>query len=401
MFGNKLKRIYCDHASGTAIVPEVFNAMNPYFTESFHNPGSIYKEGVAASQMIEESRKEVAEALRARPSEIVFTDGGTEANNMAILGTVRKFQKDHPEKTAHIVTTKIEHASVIEVCKILETEGVLVTYLSVDENGFLDIKELKESLGANTVLISIGYVNGEIGTIQDIKSVMKIVRHHRKHNQTSYPVIHTDAIQAANYVTEIGVLQLGVDLMTINASKIYGPKKIGVLFVKTGVVIQPIIYGGNQEGGMRSGTENVPYIIGMARSLTLARKLQPSELLRLQELQKYIKERLRHLFPEIIVNAENAETIPNIINLTFPRISHEELVIRLDAKGIMASVKSACKAGEGGDSHVIKAISHSDRPTGSIRFSFGRTTKRKDVEYVLTELQKIVTEMNETYKRYY
>lgn len=401
MFLSQKKRIFLDHASGTAIDTDVLGEMNTYFCDSFYNPSALYTEGVAARGIIESSRASVARDLKARSSEIYFMNGGTEANNVAIVGVIRSWQRNHTHQIPHIITSAIEHSSVLETYKSLEKEGVLVTYLPVDDNGVIDIKELKKNINLNTVLISIGYVNGEIGTIQDIRSIMKTVRHFRKEHNSTYPLVHTDAVQAVNYVETIGVPQLGIDLMTMNASKIYGPKMIAVLFVKTGLTLDPILFGGNQERGLRSGTENVPYIVGMARSLSLARKMQYSESLRLEKLQSFFLEQLRKNF-DCIINAEHAIKIPNIVNISFQNISHEEIVIRLDAKGIMASVKSACKAGDDGDSHVIMALAEGKRrPTGSIRFSMGRETTRKDLEKVVNELKDIVEGMNDTYKKYY
>ena len=404
MFGllkNKNKRIYMDHASGTACSKSVFTEMKPFFIENSYNPGGIYKEAVHVRQFIESSRSSVAAILKSRPEEITFVDGATEANNIAIIGTIRAWKKNNPDIIPHVVTTTIEHTAVLETCKALEHEGVLVTYLGVNEQGLINLRELKESLRENTVIVSVGYVNGEIGTIQDIRAMMKTIRHYRKTQSSVYPYMHTDAVQAVNYVNEISLPRLGVDLMTINASKIYGPKKIAVLFIKSNIVIDPIIYGGNQEKGMRSGTENVPYIVGMAKSLQETRVLQTYESRRLSILQKDIETRLRELFPKSILNSNAENKIPNIVNITFPNISHEEIVIRLDARGIMASVKSACKAGEDGDSHVIKTVARGDRDTGSIRFSFGRTTTQKDINHMLNQLKEIVTNMNEVYEKYY
>ena len=402
MFLVQNKRIYLDHASATPIDARVYNDMKPYLEEKFHNPSALYTEAVETRAVIEAARHTVADLLRARPQEIVFVDGATEGNNMAILGTVRAWQKQHHGEVPHVITTSIEHASVYEVCRHLENEGVQVTYLNVDTDGQIHLQELKQSITPNTVIISIGYVNGEIGTIQDIRGVMKAVRHYRKHNTSSYPYVHTDAVQAVNYVEEIGVPQLGVDLMVINAAKIYGPKKIATLYVKTGVAIEPILYGGNQERTLRSGTEHVAGIVGMARSLSLARKHQPSESLRLTSIKNYFVSKLQDNFPDIVINASDGESIPNIVNVTFPHISHEEIVIRLDAQGIMCSVKSACKAGEDGDSHVIQAITNgADRPTGSIRFSMGRTTTKRDIDRTFRALHTIVHSMNDTYTKYY
>lgn len=398
MFRSSIKRRYFDHASGTPVDSDVYKKMKPYFISSFYNSGGIYKEGVEVNNAINKARRDVAGVLKSRPEEIIFVDGGTEANNLAILGSVRSWQKSNSHKVAHVITSRIEHASVLETCRVLQQEGVEVTYLNVNDQGIIDLKELKESIKENTVIISIGYVNGEIGVIQDIRSIMKTIRHYKKHNNSMYPYMHTDAVQAVNYVETIGVPQLGVDLMTINASKIYGPKKIAVLFVKAGSIIDPIIYGGNQERGLRSGTENVPYIVGMAQSLLSTRKLQSTEKLRLEKLQEYTTSKMHQLFDDIIINAENVEKIPNIVNVTFQNISHEEIVIRLDARGIMCSVKSACKAGEDGDSHVISSLRNSNKQ--SVRFSFGRGTTKTDIDYMLKELKNIVEGMKETLMKY-
>jgi cysteine desulfurase len=403
----KSKRLYLDNASGTPISKKIVQEMHPYFSDYFHNPSALYKEAVYVKRVISDCRSAIASELKSRDQEIYFIDGATEANNLALIGVVEAWQKNNPEKKPHIITSTIEHASILETCKFLEKKyKAAVSYISVDENGYINIQEFKKALveNNNTVLVSVGYVNGEIGTIQDIRGLMKIVRHHRKHNNSIYPYMHTDAVQAVNYVDNIGVPQLGIDLMTINASKIYGPKKSAVLYIKTGTAITALVSGGNQENGLRSGTENVPAIVGMKSSLLMARKLQHSEKERLLDLKDYFIAKLKKTFHEVIINAEKSDAIANIVNITFPNISHEEIMIRLDARGIMCSVKSACKAGEDGDSHVIRAIAKSyscNRATGSIRFSMGRDTKKSHIDRVVRELKYIIKGMNETYKKYY
>ncbi|MCA9353151.1 cysteine desulfurase [Patescibacteria group bacterium] len=395
MFVRKQKRRYFDHSSGTPIDPQVFRAMQPYYRDIFYNPGAIYREGVQVREVVNQARRDIANILSAQPEEIIFVDGGTEANNLAILGTVRVWQKEHPDSIPHIITTCIEHVSVLETCRNLEREGVRVDYLGVNEYGSINISELKQTISEHTVLVSIGYVNGEIGTIQNIREVTKTIRHYRKHHQSLYPYVHTDAVQAVNYVDEIGVPQLGIDLMTLSGAKIYGPKKIAVLFVKKGLSIEPILFGGGQESGLRSGTENVPAIVGMACSLNLARTYQDQEAQRLKLLQEYLIGELKKNF-SVIINAEHAEKIPNIVNVTFPHLSHEEIVIRLDAVGILCSMKSACKSGEEGDSHVIQALRQGAEYTGSIRFSFGRQTQKQDIDYLLDALKTIIRGMYQT-----
>ena len=399
MFKRK-KSIYLDYASGTPLDREVFLSMKPYFKKKFHNPGALYKEGIVAQKAIEISREHVSDALGSHKQEIFFVDGGTEANNLALIGTIRAWQKQFPEKVAHIITSEIEHVSVIQTCKFLEKEGVLVDYLKVNEQGSIFIQDLKQSITENTVIISIAYVNGEIGVIQDLRGIMKTIRYIRKKNKNVYPYMHTDAVQAVNYISTIGVCQLGIDLMTISGSKIYGPKKIAVLFIKKGTLICSVTYGGNQEYGIRSGTENVPYIVGMASSLVKSRNLQKTENARLGILREYMFRQLHHCFDDLIINAEVGECVPNIVNISFKNLSHEEIVLRLDAKGVMCSVKSACKSGEDGDSHVIRAIRADGENTGSVRFSFGRLTQRRDIDYVITTLKNIFETMDEVRKKY-
>lgn len=407
MFCFTKKRIYLDHASGTACSKKVMNVMAPYFTEMAFNPGGIYKESVKVNKVLSGARNDIATILKAQAKEIYFMDGATEANNLAIIGSIKSWKNNNPGEIPHVITTVIEHAAVLETTKFLEREGVFVTYLKVDSYGLISLKELKESLTENTVVISIGYVNGEIGTIQDIRSIMKTIRHYRKNKKqknhsdiisSPYPYVHTDAVQAVNYVEVLGVLKLGVDLMTINASKIYGPKKIAALYIKNSINIEPIIFGGNQEHGLRSGTENVPYIIGFAKSLSETRNIFKSEILRLGTLQKFLHQELINYDSEIIINSSAKYKIPNIINISIPNLSHEEIVIRLDAVGFMCSVKSACKVGEDGDSHVIMALRNNT--TGSLRISLGRETNKKDLKRFMKSFIEIVDEMKQTYIKF-
>jgi len=393
--------VYMDHASGTPTSTSVQAAMMPYLSIDFYNPGGLYTKSVSIKNDIEKARGDCAKILGANTNEIIFVDGATEGNNMAIIGSVKSWQKKNPQKTAHIITSVIEHAAVLETCKYLSETGCKVSYLAVDESGYINPKELRDTIDPNTVCVSIGYVNGEVGTVQDIKALVKSVRHFRKKQGSLYPLMHTDAVQAVNYVDLIDVKKLGIDMMTINASKIYGPKKIGILYLKNGTNIEPIIHGGGQEKGLRSGTENVPAIIAMQSALQETRSMAGTEQDRLEILKNYFQKILEQNFNEIVINNIATNSIPNIINVSFPRISHEEIILRLDAKGIMASVKSACKAGEEGDSHVILALrKNSELPTGSLRFSLGRTSTRNDVDYVVKHLKKIIENMNTTYSQY-
>lgn len=396
------QRIYFDYASATPMDASVLAATKPYREEFFYNPSALYRESVKVKDAIEQARKKIADILKVQPKTIYFMDGATEANNTVLLGVVRTWQKNNPGKNPHVITSTIEHASVLAAIRFLEREGVETSYLGVNENGYINIKELKKEIKGNTILISIGYANGEIGCVQNIKEIMKVIRHTRKHSGDVYPIVHSDAVQAVNYCDEIGIPQLGIDMMVINASKIYGPKKIAVLYKADAVQITSLMYGGNQERGLRPGTENVPGIVAMARALELSRELQPLESKRLSLLQEYFHTQLTSIFDNIYINSNSTkERIPNIVNITFPNLSHEEMMIRLDASGILCSVKSACKAGEEGDSHVIISLRSNGEATGSLRFSMGRATEKKDINYLLENLKRIVEGMKKTYTDYY
>lgn len=387
-----------DNAAGTPIDREVLAAMNPYFSMNFFNPGSLYSPAVTIRNQLNQARTEISQYLSCRPQEIIFCDGGTAVNNLALRGLVFAWREKNREQIPHIITTSIEHASILETCRDLEKNNLArITYIPVNKLGLLDIKFLKKALTPDTILISIGYVNGEIGVIQDIQAITKIVRHYRKQHASAYPYIHSDAIQAVNYIP-LNIQTLGIDLMTISASKIYGPKKIGALYKKANITIAPMITGGNQEFGLCAGTENIPAIIGFAKAFGKTRDLLDTELLRLHNLQTYFIEHLQKNIPDITVNTYPEYAIPNIVNISIPDISSEEIVLRLDVVGIQASVKSACKNLEEGDSHVIRAL-RSDN-TQSIRFSMGRYTRKKDIDYTVRELSRIVAGMRDTFQNY-
>ena len=282
-----MNHIYLDYAATTPIDTEVFEAMKPYFTEYFHNPSGVYSQAVAVQKVLADARSSVANVLSARPQEIVFFDGGTEANNQALLGSIREWKKSNPNKTPHVITTSTEHSSIIELCHHLEkTKECNVDYLDVDRRGTISIKQLKTLINENTVIVSVSYANGEVGTIQDIKEVAKTVRQYKKKEGTLYPYVHTDAAQAAQFCN-MNVLQLGIDFMTITGSKIYGPKKIAALYIKNGTGIEPLLFGGDQESSLRPGTENIPYIVGLATALTKVRNVQEQEHARQLELKTF------------------------------------------------------------------------------------------------------------------
>lgn len=366
------RKIYLDYASSA-----LFDSANP---------GAIHELGVKEKNKLEEARAKVAKILNAHSDEIIFTSGATESNNLAILGI----------KPGHIVTTNIEHASVIETVR---HRGDF-TFVPVEANGIVDSKKIKKALTKNTILVSVMYANNEIGTVQPIQEIAKIIRHFNKINNKKI-FFHTDATQAINYLP-IQVPKLGVDLMSFNSGKIYGPKGVGVLYVKRNTPISKIMFGGNQEGGLRPGTENVEGALALALALETTQKIKNKEISRLTKLKNYFIKQLQHydIFNNVIINGDLENRLPNNINITIPNIPSDLLVIELSARGIMVSGKSACKSGDGKASHVIEAINKETRDTdGSLRFSLGRDTTKYDIDYTVQALSQILLKLKKWYNR--
>lgn len=384
-------RVYLDHAASTPLAPEVLEAMMPFFRQDFGNPNSMHAEGKKAAKALRESRQIVAEELGARPENVIFTGSGTEGNNIAIQGAVREARK-HVSGIPRIIITSIEHSSVLNVSKALSEEGIEVDLCGVDEGGIIDLAELRSLLRDETVLVSVMYVNNEIGTIQPLKEVARIIKKfkERKGAGSAYPLLHTDAAQAPLYV-DINVEDLGVDLLTIDAQKVYGPKGVGALYIKKGIVIEPIFFGGGQEKGLRPSTQNVAGIVGLAQALKLAGKDREEESARLRELQDHFFERIRNEVPQALVNGstEKEERVPNNVNVSIPGAEGDYLVVALDAKDIAVSSVSACGSGDGRPSHVVRAISGDDRRVeGAIRFTMGRGTRRSDIDEAVEALKE-------------
>ncbi len=389
----------------TPIDRRVLREMGRFSAPEFANPSSLYKEGVNARKALEESRKKVADFIRGHSDEIVFTSGGTEANGLALEGVARMAHGSGIEKP-HFIISAIEHSSIIECANMMEKNGVEVTRLSVDSHGLISLDELKKAIKPNTVLVSIMTVNNEIGATQPIREIAKVIRHAKSekakevvsglsavgqrqsgHDLLShYPIFHTDAAQAALY-TDLNVEKLGVDLLTLDGSKVYGPRGIGALYAKRGTPIEPIIYGGGQERGMRSGTENVPAIAGFAKALELADIGRDKESKRIEELKSAFIQGLKKIREDISINGSLAESIPHILNVSIPGIDNEFFLFQLDAKGIAVSTKSSCLRDED-ESYVLKAIV-ADNKT-SIRFSFGRFTKKSDIRQTLKAIQSLI-----------
>ncbi len=381
-------RIYLDHAATAPEDKRVLEVMRKISAETYGNPSSIHKEGVAAKKILEEARKNIADILRARPDEIIFTSGGTESNNLAIFGAMGDVSK------AHIIVSSIEHPSVLECVRELERRGVEVTYVPVESDGIVSPKSVKNALRENTALVSVMYANNEIGTVQPIAEIAKIIRQRNKAGGKA--LFHTDACQAVNYL-DMNVLKLGVDLMTFNASKIYGPKGIGALFVKRGVKLAPQIFGGGQERGLRSGTENVPAIAGFAEAMRIAEKMKWKESARLVKLRDFFISEILSKTPDTVLNGSANERLPNNVNISFLGADAEEVIIALDARGIAASTGSACAniGREGKVSDVILALDGDRiRAMGSVRFTLGRGTKKEDIARVMRELCDIMEKLS-------
>ncbi len=444
-----------DNASATPVDKGVLKAMEEVNLEHYTNPSGLHKQSVEARRILENARKDIAKELFAHADEIIFTASGSESDALAIEGTINFIANKYSEvglpNIPHIVTTNIEHSAVIETCKMLERTGrAEVTYVGVEANGIVDQKNIKEAIKENTVLVSVMYANNEIGTIQPIKEIAKVVRGARKIGKQSrptpnpspnfsnlergkmqsiasrisplaihevngegaggeaakagnsfFPFFHVDACQAMNYLETGNMDALGVDLLSFNGAKIYGPKGMGVLYKRRSVELVPVINGGGQEFHLRAGTENVAGAVGMALALAKTNKIKEKESERLRKLQQEfftgIKDVENKTGYKIEINGDLENRIPNNVNISVAGISNELLVIELDANGVAVSNKSACKTDEEESSHVINAIrkvSGSKFTDESIRFSIGRDTKAGDVKKVLQILTKILEKYN-------
>lgn len=404
----KKRKIYLDYASSTLVDIRVQKLMAKIIRDFPANPSAIYSEGVKAKNVLENARAEIAKAISAHSDEIIFTGSGTESDALAIIGVINNYKLIINNKKPHIITTTIEHPAVLENCKMLEVRGEAeVTYVGVNENGIVNPKDIRDAIKENTVLVSVMYTNNEIGTIQPIQEIVKEIRHYRKMRPTpksmsdmDFPLFHTDACQAMNYLFTENIEKLGVDLMSFNSSKIYGPKGVGILFKKRGINLSPIYSGGGQEFNLRSGTENVAGIAGVAEALNITNKIKEKESDRLINIRDYAIEKILLLSKssgyEIILNGDKVNRLPNNINISIIGISSELLVIELDAKGIMVSERSACSSDNPDGSHIIKALHEaqnqkSDTTTGSLRISLGRNTTKKDLDYFISSLSKILS----------
>jgi len=375
--------IYLDNAASTAVHPEVVKEMMPYFDIQYGNPSSIHQFGRKAKNAIQKARKQVAALIGAEPDEILFTSGGTESNNTIFYGI--KFQGAKFE-LSHIITSSIEHDAVLEPVREFEKNGVRVTYLPVDEHGIVNTDDITNSITPQTVMVSIMFANNEVGTIQPIKEISKIC------NKYQIP-LHTDAVQAAGKVL-INVKELGVDALSISSHKINGPKGVGALFIKKGLKVNPIILGGGQENGLRSGTENVASIVGFGKACEIAKEKLNENISHFQTLHSSMLSRVVKEILHVKLNGHTEKRIFNNIHLTFLGVNGEDLIIKLDEHGIAASTGSACSVHTQKASHVLKAMGFNhEQITGSLRISFGYMNTLDEVKQAVEVLKKVVAEL--------
>lgn len=371
--------IYLDNAATTQVDKKVVKAMLPFFSEKFGNPSSLHFAGEEVRREIEEARETIASSIGAKYKEIIFTGSGTEANNMVLKGLI---WKNYPEKN-HIITTKIEHDCILNTCRWLETQGAKVTYLDVDSDGFVDLKQLENSITSKTFLVSIIHGNNEMGTIQNLDAITKICN-------SKNVLFHTDACQSFTKVP-ISVKKQGIDLMTINAHKIHGPKGVGALYIREGIKITPLLHGGGQEFKLRSSTENSAGIIGFAKAVKISSN---SDVKQMQKLRDYFIEELLKIKDTKLNGAKGEKRLCNNINISFSNIEGEAIGSFLNAKGIFTSTGSACSSKSLDPSHVLLALGKTPlEANSSIRISISKYTTKKEIDFALEEIKKTVEKL--------
>ncbi len=375
--------IYLDHAATTPMRPEVLEAMRPYFFERFGNPSSLHTFGLEARAALEEARERVAQAIGATSQEIVFTAGGTESDNMALRGVLPA----RSDERAHIITSAIEHPAVLETCHAIERLGHEVTYVPVDRDGRIDPADVEQAIKRNTRLVSLMHANNEIGAVQPVAEVSEIAAAHDVY-------VHTDAVQSFGKIP-VDVADLDVHMLSLSAHKVYGPKGVGCLYVRKGTKLRPLLFGGGHERGLRSGTENVPGIIGFSEAARLA-GADFSDNARIKNLRDVLIDTVLREIPYARLNGGREDRLPNNANFSFSYIEGESLVLRLNAKGIAASTGSACSSKKLEPSHVLLAIGLDPVDAhGSLRLTLGRDTTEADIRYVCETLPSVVDELRQ------
>ena len=388
----KQKFIYLDNAATTQIDQRVLKAMEPYLTSSFGNASSLHLVGDTAMKAVEKAQHTIADFLRSESNEIYFTSGATESDNLALLGCVRAIKKKDGRSNIHIIVSKIEHDAILEPAAQLAKEGVEVTYLKVNNKGLVELSELKRQIKDNTGLISIMYANNEVGTIQPIKNIGRLVAEiNAGRNNKIY--FHTDATQAPAYLN-CRVDFLGVDMMSLSGHKVYGPKGVGVLYIKKGTPMVPLTYGGHQQNNVRPGTYNVYAIVGMAKALEIIRQSQSKnnqELRRIEQLRDYLINQVKKKVSRVILNGDRIKRLPNNANFIFEGVEGESLLLMLSQKGIAVSTGSACSSGSLEPSHVLTAMGvRPELAHGSLRVTLGRFSVKSDIDAFIRELIPVV-----------
>ncbi len=376
------KIIYLDNAATTKTRPEVVEAMLPYFTEKFGNPSSVYGFASQNKEAVTVAREQIAKALNAPTQDIYFTAGGSEADNWALKAAMEAYK----DKGNHLITTKIEHHAILHTCEYLEKQGCEVTYLDVDENGVVDLEQLKKSIKPTTVLISVMYANNEIGTVQPIKEIGQIAKEHGV-------LFHTDAVQAFGQLP-IDVVAENIDMLSASGHKLNGPKGIGFLYIKKGLKLRSLIHGGGQERKRRAGTENVPGIVGFGKAVELAVAGMEAKIKKETELRDYMIDRVLAEIPYVRLNGHRTLRLPNNANFSFQFIEGESLLIMLDMKGICASSGSACTSGSLDPSHVLLAIGlPHEIAHGSLRLTLSEETTKEEIDFTIDQLKAIVANL--------
>ncbi len=374
------RQIYMDHSATTRVDPQVIEAMLPYLSEKFGNPSSLYTIGREARRAIEESRQKIADMVGAKKEEIIFTGSGTESDNLAIKGLAYKNRK----KGDHIITSSIEHHAVLNTCKYLETQGFKVTYLPVSRDGLVNPADVEQSITPQTILISVMHANNEIGTVQPIEEIGKIAK------EKNVP-LHTDAVQTGGKIP-INVDALGVDLLSMSAHKMYGPKGVGALYIRKGIRMEPLLHGGGHERNLRSSTENVPGIVGFGKAAELARQRMPEEA-KIANLRDSLIRSILEI-EDSYLNGHPTKRLPNNANFRFSYIEGESMILNLDMKGVAASTGSACSSTSLEPSHVLLAIGlKPEEAHGSLRLTLGLDNTQEDVDYVVSILPEIVNKL--------
>ncbi|MFZ5516740.1 MAG: cysteine desulfurase NifS [Candidatus Zhuqueibacterota bacterium] len=374
-----MRKVYFDHSATTAVDPEVVEAMIPFMSEKFGNPSSIHSFGREVKVALEEARETIAGFLNVRAADIYFNSGGTESDNMAIQGTAYQLKS----KGKHIITSKVEHHAVLHTCQALENEGFEVTYLAPDKYGMIHAESVAEAIRKDTILISIMHANNEVGTVNPIEKIGGIARQHDI-------LFHCDAVQSFGKIP-IDLSRLPIDLLSASGHKIYGPKGVGILYIKKGVRLEKLMFGGEHERSRRPGTENIPGIIGLAKAVEMRRARMKTDSKHVKKLRDMLYEKIMEKLPRVFLNGHTEERLYSHLNVSFQGIEGEALLLSLDLKGVAASSGSACTSGSIDPSHVLSAMGiKPELAQSSIRFTLGKDNSQEDVEYTMEVLPEIV-----------